>query len=133
MSTTVTTQAQLAAAIQAADAAVSGPVVIELGNAIQLTSALPAIALNAGVSLTIDGGATDIGINANGQRGLIAASGAVTLSNLSIYNAAAQGAAGSAGGGGGGAGLGAGLFIASAGAVTLNNVTFANDSAIGGA
>ena len=133
MTTTVTTQAQLAAAIQAAEMLTSGTYTIVLGSAVTLASALPQVSLASGVTLTIDGGAGGFAIDANGQRGLAVTSGGVILRNLAIDNAVAQGAAGALGGGGGGAGLGAGLFIGASGTVTLNNVAFANDSAVGGA
>ncbi len=66
MPTVVTNQAQLAAAIQAADAATSGSYAIALGNAITLSSILPQISLGTGVTLTIDGGAGNYVLNANG-------------------------------------------------------------------
>jgi hypothetical protein len=57
MTATVTNQAQLAAAIQAADTLSAGSYTIVLGSAITLSAALQAVSLAGGVTLTIDGGA----------------------------------------------------------------------------
>jgi len=76
-----------------------------------------------GDNATIDGG--DL------FQGLFVYSGAVTVDDLTIQHAKAQGGVGVSGGGGG-AGLGGGLFVASAGDVTLDNVSFNDDSAVGG-
>jgi hypothetical protein len=90
-------------------------------------------------SLTIDGSNPAGGnydISGDGQyRGLLVYAGAVTLQDLTIQNALAQGGAGGAGkgGGGGGAGLGGGLFVGAAAQVTLSTVTMQNDAAWGGA
>ncbi|WP_232630428.1 autotransporter-associated beta strand repeat-containing protein [Methylobacterium sp. Leaf118] len=112
---------------------------------IALTSALPAINLQAGVTLEILGngatlnGQSPVGASYN-QRGLFVYSGDVTISDLTIANTVAQGGSGGPGGGGGGAGLGGGLFVAantaggvSAAHVTIDNVDFVGTSAIGGA
>jgi hypothetical protein len=130
----VSTAAQLNAAIVKADseAAGSGAYEIDLANfsTITLNVALDAINLKSGVTLVIDG--EDDTLNGEGrQRGLFVYSGAVTIEDLTIENADALGGSG-AGGGGGGAGLGGGLFVASAGNVTLDNVDFSKNSATGG-
>ena len=107
------------------------------GVTIDLTADLDAISVATWppplVTIDIEGnGATIDGGHAH--RGLFVYSGNVTINDLTIANATAQGGAGGAGtgGGGGGAGLGGGLFVASAGAVTLDDVAFRNDDAIGG-
>lgn len=136
MSTSVSTIAQLDAAIADANAqTVAGSVTISLAGDIALgATALTQISLHSGVSLQIlgnshklDGGGT--------QEGLYVAAGAVSLSGLAIDNMLAQGGAGLPGydPGGGGAGLGAGLFVASSGTVTLSAVNFMGDTAKGGA
>jgi len=146
LATSVSTLSALNAAIAAADqATTAGSYEIDLaaGANIELTGALNAINLHAGVTLDIEGeGATLNGANAQGvsdhQRGLFVYAGTVTIESLTIANAEAVG--GSSGSGGGGAGLGGGLFVAndvvhgaaSAGAVTLTNVNFSGDSAKGG-
>jgi hypothetical protein len=116
-------------------------VVFTGNNTYTLTGNLPELGIAA--NITIDGATTsgvDITIDAAGYRGLFVASGNISLSDLTIANAAAVGAAGQnapsgggAGGGGGGAGLGGGLFVSAGASVTLNNVSFVNDSATGGA
>jgi autotransporter-associated beta strand protein len=114
-------------------------IAIAQNSTIDLTSALQAIDLMSGSSLTIEGdNATIDGQNA--YRGIFDVSGAVTLENLTIANVVATGGAGGSGittgfpaaGGGGGAGLGGGLFIASGASVTLDNVAFSKNAAIGG-
>jgi hypothetical protein len=102
---------------------------------IALAAALPPITGN----LAIDGG-TYGNVLVDGQsayRAFWADSGLVTLANLKIQNALAQGGAGGAGGdgggaGGGGLGAGAGLFVNTA-SVTVVNCDFVNDVARGGA
>jgi hypothetical protein len=130
---------QLNTAIKDIDAATkAGNYTIDLASGITNLDDLTAISLAAGVSLTIDGlGHT---LSGGGQyEGLFVYQGDVTVQNLTIANAVAQGGAGGLGGGGGGAGLGGGLFIAGSstattgGIVTLSAVNFVNDSAIGGA
>ena len=109
-----------------------------LGDFLGRTESVQPRHQRSGSSLTI-AGTTGIGgarvqtINgSNAHRGFFVYAGNVTLENLTIENAVAQGGAGSAGGGGG-AGFGGGLFVASAGAVTLDDVSFSNDAAQGGA
>ena len=134
----VTDTASLNAAINAAAAVTAGNVVITLANSITETSALDAINLQPGVTLTIDG--RNNGLDGAGAfRGLFAYSGTITVQNLAINNTVAQGGGGGGEGAGGGAGLGGGLFVAgtnaglaSGAAVTLDNVTFSYNTAIGG-
>ena len=110
-----------------------------------LTSDLDAINLAAGSSLTIVGNGSTVDGQGD-QRGFFVLQGDVTLQNMTIANAVAQGGAGGSGSfaGGGGAGLGGGLFVAGAnivngvqittgGNATLDNVAFINDKALGGA
>jgi hypothetical protein len=102
---------------------------------ITLTGPLPPITSN----LTIDGGSLgDVVIDGNSSyRVFFVDTGTVTLENLIIRNARAQGGNGGSGFacGGGGAGLGAGLFVNGVTApatVTLIQVTFLDGSAVGG-
>ncbi len=139
MSTSVTDFASLNAAIDAADAATSGDIVITLTNDITETATLDAINLHTGVTLTIDGGGHALD-GAGQYRGLFAYAGTLTVSNLSIDNTVARGGDGGNEGAGGGAGLGGGLFIAGTDAglasgadVTLENVAFRYARAAGGA
>lgn len=135
------TPGDLRSAILAANAAGGAGNVIEFSCSsapctITLTGPLPPITAN----LTIDGGQFgDIIIDgASSYRVFFVDTGTVTIANLLIQNARAQGGNGGAGGlacGGGGAGLGAGLFvngITAAATVTVSNVFFTGDSAVGG-
>ena len=142
--TPITDEAGLNAAIAAFDvgggeAAANTNYVINLAHgAIALTSALDAINLMAGSTLTIIGNGASL--NGGGsQRGFFDYQGGLTLENLVLTDMVAQGGNGgdaygqqTAEAGGGGAGLGGGLFVADGGAATLQNVQFIGDSAIGG-
>ncbi|MBS0641960.1 MAG: autotransporter-associated beta strand repeat-containing protein, partial [Proteobacteria bacterium] len=142
---TVSTEAELNAAIRAADlnsALTTGAqfeIDIAAGATITLTHALTAINIAAGDTLTINGqGATIDGQHAH--EGLFVYAGTVSVSDLTILNAAAIGGKGGDGvlGGGGGAGLGGGLFIGAdvagdPGKVSLYGVSFIGNSATGGA
>src|ERR1019366_886412 len=137
---TVSSEAQLNAAIGTVDLATSGTFEIDLatpqvtlgqddGQGIFVDGThyvappdLYAIDLNSGVSLTING-ENDILDGHTQYRGLLISAGNVTIENLTIQNAVAAGGAGG-GDAGGGAGLGGGLFVGAAGTVTLDNVTF---------
>jgi len=104
------------------------PCIITLGGP------LPPLTSN----LTIDGGTFGtVIIDGNSlYRVFFADTGAITLANLQIQNALAQGGAGAdgKGPGGGGAGFGAGLFVNQASAlVSLQSTYFLNCSAVGGA
>ena len=129
----------LVADIDAANAeSAAGTYVIDVNGAsgpIALTGALPQIKLQAGVTLDLIGvhGAALDGQSA--EPGLYVYSGTVSISDLTIQNAVAQGQAGTryyGGGGGGHAGLGGGLFVGNQAAVTLDQVSFKTDAAIGG-
>ncbi|MGU3492951.1 autotransporter domain-containing protein [Xanthobacteraceae bacterium A53D] len=73
----------------------------------------------------------------NQYRGLFVQSGTVTISDLTITNALAQGGTGGNGlrgsGGGGGAGLGGALFVASGAHVAVDNVNLQSNAVHGGA
>jgi autotransporter-associated beta strand protein len=133
---TVTTEAQLNAAILSADAL---PLNTEITLApargtLSLSDPLASITLRAGQALAIEGdGATIDGGGAWG--GLAANSGQVDLIDLTIQNTVQMGGAGGAGGlggGGGGAGLGGGLFVGATASVGLYGVAFSGNAALGG-
>jgi large repetitive protein len=131
---TITSAADLAEAIAQIDvsgayAQAGAHYTFDIANNLKLTDQLPAFNLAQGASLTING--ANAILDANGKPGLFVYSGNVTINNLEIENALAQGGSTNSGGGGG-AGLGGGLFIASAGAVTLSDVSFTHDQAVGG-
>ena len=113
---TVSTEAELAAAIDsldgfAAGSDISATIAFAPGADIDLTQALPTLSLPADMRLEIagDGGTLD-GLGA--QQGLVIAGAAtVTVDNLDIVDTLARGDDDYANyGGGGGAGLGGGLF-----------------------
>ena len=142
---TVTTETALNAAIVAADGAAAniGAMTIDIAGGISLTTALEAINLKAGNSLTIagtngSGGAKSQTLDGgHARRGLFVYAGTVTIENLALNDMTAKGGNGG-GGGGGGAGLGGALFVTGVsdgdgGAkVTLDNVAFSGDAAVGG-
>ncbi|MEZ0047720.1 hypothetical protein ABIA42_006599 [Bradyrhizobium sp. USDA 327] len=111
-------------------------IVFQTGGTITLASELPVITKN----LTIDGNGNNPVISGAGtyrpffigDAGTTGSTYSVTIANLSIANAAAQGGSG-IDGGGGGAGLGGAVFVSSNGALTLNNVSLSNNHASGGA
>jgi hypothetical protein len=97
---------QLNQALATVDAAASGAYLIQFTADITEASELYAINLKSGVTLTIDGQGHKLD-GANQYRGLFALAGAVTIQNLTITDATAQGTdgvAGKAASGGGGAG-----------------------------
>ena len=106
----------------------------QVGGTITLASELPVITK----TITIDGNGNNPVISGAGtyrpffigDAGTTGATYAVTLKNLSITNAVAQGGTGSAAGGG--AGLGGAIFVSSNGALTLANVAVSNTQANGG-
>ena len=120
----VSTIAELNAAIITADGEATGEGSFEIdlkaGADIELTNALEAINLKAGVTLDIEGdGATLDGWNETthssySERGLFVYSGDVSINNLTIQDTNAIGGNGGTAGGGG-AGLGGGLFVAGSG------------------
>jgi len=133
----VANESQLNAALAAIDA---GGVLskadqaysINLAAGFTLSSAMDHISLANGDTLTLNGGGATID-GGGVYQGLVVDAGDVTIENLTVADATAQGAAGQGVGGGGGAGLGGGLFVASGAGVTLADVLFTVDTARGGA
>jgi uncharacterized delta-60 repeat protein len=110
--------------------AVAGDTIAFTGD-VTLTKSLPMI----GVDLIIAGGGFTLDANRTGRAFFVRA-GTVSISNLTINNAVAQGGnggAGTGGGGGGGLGAGAAVFVHTGANVTLSSVTIGNASAMGGA
>jgi hypothetical protein len=95
----VSTLAGLNSAIEAVDAATAGSgaqaIDIESGT-ISVTSALEAINLAAGVSLTISGASGAVLDGGGTQRGLFIYSGDVSIENVTLQNMKAVGGAGGA-------------------------------------
>jgi hypothetical protein len=112
--TTVTSIAELNAAIEAANQTDSGTITITLGNDIFLNGTpLEVINLHAGVTLVIDGGPDGFTTLDGGYefssgaslRGLFVYAGKVDINNLTIQDMVVHGGnGGSAGAGGGGGG-----------------------------
>lgn len=106
----------------------------QVGGTITLASELPVITKN----ITIDGNGNNPVISGAGtyrpffigDAGTTGSIYAVTLKNLAIADAVAQGGAGV--GAGAGAGLGGAIFVSSNGALTLANVAISNTQAKGG-
>ncbi len=105
-----------------------GNYTIDLTGNIDLTTGLSAIDLPTDASLTIEGNGHTIDGNGD-QSAFFVNSGSLTLDDLMIENAVAQGGDGGAGGG---AGLGGGLFLGSGASATLIGVRFSSDLARGG-
>ena len=133
---TVSTQAELNAAIEQLDAAVTpGNYTITVtGNITEGQAGQPAglyvLSLADGVDLTINGNGHTI--NGGGiDGGLAVTTGHVSISDLTFLDTVAQGGGGS-NGGGGGAGLGGGLFVGPDASVEISNVDFTGDLARGG-
>ena len=107
------------------------------GGTLSLTTALNAINLASGSSLSIVGAGGMVTIDGgSAQQGFIDQAGALALKDLTLAHMVAQGGAGASGqygGGGGGAGLGGALYLASGASATLDNVQFIGDAAAGGA
>ncbi|WP_329740498.1 autotransporter-associated beta strand repeat-containing protein [Dyella sp. A6] len=119
---TVTDATSLSSAIASAGAGDT----ISFANNITLSSNLPPVTQNVtiqGNGYTLDGNAAN--------RGFFIQQGNVSISNLTIQNAVAQGGNG-VNSGGGGMGAGGGLFVNNGAAVTITNVQFNNDKAAGG-
>ncbi len=94
-----------------------------------------AINLRSDVSLVIDGVGRGVIDGEGVNRGLIIASGDVTVQNLLFRDTVAQGGDGgfgTFGGGGGGAGLGGAIFVMPDGKLTLDNVSIEDAGARGG-
>ena len=143
----VSNELELNQAIATVDGATSGNFIIQFtaditegtdtggtitfnGQTLSAPADLYALNLASGVTLTINGGGYALS-GASTYRGIFAYAGAVTIDNLTIELAVAQGGDGFQGGGGG-AGLGGGLFVGSGANVTLTDVLFLADAAIGG-
>ncbi|MGY8661496.1 hypothetical protein Q3C01_03905 [Bradyrhizobium sp. UFLA05-109] len=115
-------------------AASGDTILFQVGGTITLQSELPIITKN----VTIDGNGNNPTISGAGiyrpffigDAGTTGSTYAVTLKNLSIANAVAQGGSGL--GSGAGAGLGGAVFVSSNGALTLSNVAVSNAHANGG-
>ncbi len=104
-------------------------------NTIALNASLGTIALSSDLpviqsSITLQGNGNALS-GANTYRGLLVYSGTVSISDLTIQNAVAQGGNGGAGGGGG-LGAGGALFVASGANVTVSNVQLSSNQANGG-
>jgi fibronectin-binding autotransporter adhesin len=102
---------------------------INLASNITLTQSLGIVSSSVtinGSGYTIDG--------ANTYRGLIVASGTLTVNGVTLQNLKAQGGNGGneSSGGGGGLGAGGAILVESGASVTLNNVALVNNSAKGG-
>ena len=91
-----------------------------------LAGPVPPIVVNAGQTVAVVGGGNTI--TGAGNRPFFVQSGDVTISNVSITGAAANGGDGS----GGGLGAGGAIFVDSGANVTIDNVNFTNSSATGG-
>ncbi|HHK41466.1 MAG TPA: hypothetical protein ENJ50_03520, partial [Planctomycetaceae bacterium] len=100
---------------------------ININANITMTGNVAPIAVNAGRSVIINGNGYRID-GGNAYRPFFAHQGNITIRDLTIENARAQGGAGGIGrsGGGGGLGAGAGLFVDQFANVTLENVQFSN-------
>ena len=107
-----------------------GDTTINLLNDITLTQSLPMISSN----ITFDGGGYTIDA-AGAGRVFFIESGTVSIANVEIENAVAQGGnggSGEGGGGGGGLGAGAALFVYAGANVTVTNVLVSSAAANGG-
>jgi autotransporter-associated beta strand protein len=127
----VGTEADLRAAIETARTTPNTEIVLTAN--IALSQDLPALQ-GTGTIIRSSAGNT-YSINGAGQyRGLFVYSGSVTVQNLTITNAVAQGGHGGAGvvAGGGGAGLGGALFVNAGASVTVSNVSLLTNQAVGG-
>ncbi len=136
----VANESDLAAAIQVIDAqaATTPPVTtIQFTQSITLTTDLPIIykpVVVDGQGYALDGASHFRGLFfgvASFLQGGTSGGLPITVENLSINNAVAQGGNGAAGGGGG-AGFGGAIFVGTGVQLTLTGVSFSNDQAIGG-
>jgi autotransporter-associated beta strand protein len=131
---TVGTEAQLRTAITSAG---NGDRII-FGNNITLTADLPAVQTNVtiiGNNNTLSGNNQFRGLFIGAFSGSTQVAVTVSIQDLAIANAKAQGgaAAPQSFGGGGGAGLGGALFVANLANVTVSNVSLTSNAAAGGA
>ncbi len=131
----VANEAQLRSAIFDANDMAGADRIIFTGN-VTLTQSLPMITGD----LEVVGGGNRLDAN-NAGRAFFIQGGTVSIANITIDNAVAQGGNGGdgegtagAGGGGGGGGLGAGaaVFVNAGASATLSGVTVGNASATGG-
>ncbi len=100
---------------------------------IELTQSLPTLTLAASTILYINGNGGTLDGQGAHQGFVVAGAGTLTVADINIVNAVAQGGNNFATyGGGGGAGLGGALFIGGTTAATLLNVGFSDDAAVGG-
>lgn len=143
----VTTEAELRAAIfQASDdfadgGVYAGPYTITIAANIDLTQSLPMIRGpvpgDGTTTITIDGGGFTIDAQDMG-RVFFVESGVVTIIDVTIANAMAEGGNGGSadnefgGSGGGGLGAGAAVFVNTGAHVTLSDVAVLNASSVGG-
>ncbi len=107
---------------------------ININANITMAGNVAPIAVDAGKNVTINGNGNRID-GGGAYRPFFAHQGNITIKDLTIQNARAQGGAGGSNGSGGGGGLGAGagLFVDQFANVTLENVQFSNNQAVGGA
>ena len=106
---------------------------ININANITMTGNVAPIAVDMGKNVTINGNGNQID-GGGAYRPFFAHQGNITIKDLTIQNARAQGGAGgSNGSGGGGLGAGAGLFVDQSANMTLENVQFSNNQAVGGA
>jgi Hint domain len=134
---TVTTEAQLNLFIDAIDTGQLAPTAgggftVGLGGSIEVSSALEAINLASGDTLTIDGngyaldGKNETTGASYDQRGLFVYAGKAVVSGLTIENMDVHAVAGQSA-------LGAGLYVGAGANVGLTNVSFIGDNVTGGA
>ncbi|MEP4472637.1 MAG: hypothetical protein ABJ060_20135, partial [Bauldia litoralis] len=141
---TVADEAELRAAIfevsndYAIDGSVADDYVIEIAGPITLTQSLPMIRGDGIHTITFEGNGNTIDAD-NAGRVFFAESGLVTIADVTIANAMAQGgnggdasSDGDGGGGGGGLGAGAAMFVNDGAVVTLSGVDIADAAAAGG-
>ncbi|MBL9090307.1 MAG: autotransporter domain-containing protein [Planctomycetaceae bacterium] len=105
------------------------------GGIVTLTgTSLPDLIAPAG-GITITGNSHTLDADGRQAFWISPALGNVTIADLTIQDAVAQGGAGAAGNGGGGGGLGGGgaIYIDQFATATISNVTFTGNQAIGGA
>ena len=131
-----TSEAELRTAIFAANASAGGDTInLASGVTLTLTRSLPLITGN----VVINGNGATVNAN-NAGRAFFIQAGTVTISDLTINNALAQGGDGGdgvagtdgSGGGGGGLGAGAAVFVNDGATVTLSGVTIGDAAAVGG-
>lgn len=104
-------------------------------NSITLAADLPTVGTNVtivGNGNTLSGNNQFRGLFIGGFAGTTQTAVAVSIQDLTISNARAQGGSGTVGSGGG-AGLGGAIFVANQATLNVSNVTLATNSALGGA